>query len=106
MTAGTPSSLHLDQEAGTAYLRLSDNAVVRTIEHTDDVAVDLDEHDVVIGVEILNLTTPVDLDGLSNRFHIRTEAMSVLLNALDSSSTKSVSTRPGSNNVESHLRKT
>lgn len=85
MTASAPLSLEIDQEAGAAYLQFSDSIVTRTVEHTADILVDLDEHDIVVGIEILNLHKTVDLDDLTSVFHVHTEALAVLLKALRSS---------------------
>jgi hypothetical protein len=46
-------------------------------------------HGVAVGIEILDLTTSVPLDRLVEKFHIRTEALAVLMQALRSSTTLS-----------------
>ena len=87
MTVSRKMSLEIDQEAGAAYLQFSDDFVHRTVDFNDSIAVDLDEHDVVIGVEIIDLTRSVPLDELAERFHIHTEDLATLLQALRSSTT-------------------
>jgi len=87
MAASRRFSLEIDHEAGAAYLQFSDSMVTRSVEFIDDVIVDLDEHGVVIGIEILDLTKSVPLDRLAEEFHIRTEALATLLQALRSSTT-------------------
>ena len=87
MTTSHGLSLEIDQEAGAAYLQFSEEPVVRSVEFNDCIVVDLDAHDVVVGVEILDLTQSVPLDALTDRFHIRTESLAVLMQALRSSTT-------------------
>lgn len=87
MTASHRLSLDIDQEAGAAYLQFSGEDVARSVEFDDYIVVDLDAHGVVVGVEILDLTRSIPLDDLTERFHIRTEAMAVLLQSLRSTTT-------------------
>ncbi len=93
MTVSGRLSLDIDEEAGAAYLQFNDNEVARTVECTDDIVVDLDEHGIVVGVELLDLSKSVPLDELVEKFHIRTESLEMLLNALRvSSATTSITT--------------
>lgn len=87
MTVSRRLSLEIDQEAGAAYLQFSDELVDRTVEFSETIAVDLDAHGVVIGVEILDLTESVPLEVLAERFHIHTEDLALLLQSLRSSTT-------------------
>lgn len=85
--SGSVLSLEVDGDAGAAYLKLSAAAVARTVAFTDDVFVDLDEHDMVVGVEVLDLTTAVPLDDLAKAHHVRAETLKLLVSAITSSST-------------------
>jgi uncharacterized protein YuzE len=87
MSSSHRLSLEIDQGAGAAYLRFGDGQVARSVEFTEDLIVDLDEHEMVLGIEILDLSRSVPLDQLTERFHIRTEAFTTLLQALRSSTT-------------------
>lgn len=78
MTAGTAVSVKIDTEAGAAYLRLGRGQVARTVEFTEDVYVDLDQFGVVVGIELLDLDTPLPLDKLAARFHTNAGALDVL----------------------------
>ncbi|GLZ41219.1 DUF2283 domain-containing protein [Actinokineospora sp. NBRC 105648] len=86
MTTSQRISLEIDQEAGAAYLQFLDSAVTRSVEFSDSIVVDLDEHDVAVGIEVLDLNISVPLDELAAKHHIRTESLAVLVQALRSSS--------------------
>ncbi|WP_051174187.1 DUF2283 domain-containing protein [Amycolatopsis orientalis] len=87
MTTTEPSlSLEIDQDAGAAYLQFSDSDVARSVEFSDHIIVDLDVHNMVIGIEILDLAKSVPLDDLTERFHVRAESFALLMQALRSSS--------------------
>jgi|SRR5215475_11999709 len=72
-------TVEVDQVAGTAYLRLSDQAVARTEEFNDWILVDLDEFDMVVGLEFSSVTDEIPLEDLVSRYHIRREAADLLL---------------------------
>jgi uncharacterized protein YuzE len=72
-------TVEVDQAAGTAYLRLSDRAVARTEEFNDWILVDLDEFNMVVGLEFLSTTDDIPLEDLVSRYHIRREAVDLLL---------------------------
>lgn len=75
-------TVKVDQEAGAAYLRLSTNPVARTVELNVDIYVDLDEFGVVRGVELLDLTRPVPLDELTDRFHVTATTLDLLMKTI------------------------
>ena len=66
--------MRLDREAGAADLRLSTKSVAHTVEFSEDVYVDLDEMGVVVGVELLDLMTPIPMDDLASKHHIHWRA--------------------------------
>jgi uncharacterized protein YuzE len=72
-------TLELDQEAGSAYLRLSDRTVAHTEEFNDWILIDLDEFNMVVGVEFLSMTDDLPLEDLVNRYHIKREGADLLL---------------------------
>lgn len=55
--------LHVDKEADALYLRLDDSKIVESEEVSPGVVLDFNEHNQVVGIEMLNLSrrTP-DLD--------------------------------------------
>ncbi len=81
MESETTVSVEVDRDAGAAYVHLSARPVARTVEHGEDLFVDLDDLGMVVGVEILNLNETVNLDDLSERYHIHPEALRVIASA-------------------------
>jgi uncharacterized protein YuzE len=72
-------AIEVDQAAETAYLRLNRRSIAKTEEFNDWILVDLDEFDMVVGVEFLNLTYDIPLEALMNRYHIKRDAADLLL---------------------------
>lgn len=70
--------IELDRELDAAYVRLTEGPVVRTIEYSESVLVDLDQFDVVVGVEVLDVRQPLPFDELTRRFHVREEVVALL----------------------------
>jgi uncharacterized protein YuzE len=59
--------LHVDKEADALYLRLDDSKIMDSAEVSPGVVLDFDQHDQVVGVEILHLskrTSKLKLDEL------------------------------------------
>lgn len=75
-------SVQIDAEAEAAYLRLGRGQVARTVEFADDIFVDLDEFNVVLGIELLDLETSLPLDDLAEQFHIKTATLALLVRAI------------------------
>jgi uncharacterized protein YuzE len=75
-------SVKVDRDAGAAYLRLSTNSIARTLEFSDDIYVDLDAMGVVVGVELLDLMTPIPMDALASKHHIHSDAIRILVAAV------------------------
>jgi uncharacterized protein YuzE len=48
--------LHVDREAEVLYLRLDDSKIVESEEAVPGVVLKYDEHNQVVGIEILNLS--------------------------------------------------
>lgn len=74
--------VEIDQDANAAYVQFSKRHVVRTVEFRDDVNIDLDEHGMVVGIELLDLDSTVPLDDIAEHHHIHTEALRTLLESL------------------------
>jgi len=70
--------LSIDLEADAAYLKVSDNTVVRTSEVSPGVQVDLDEYNMVVGVEVLALDVEIPVEELTTKYHMREEQMLIL----------------------------
>lgn len=71
--------LVVDQDAEAAYMTLTGHAVARTVEMSDSIAVDLDEYDMVVGIELLTLTNPqLPLDELIHGFHLPSDQLEII----------------------------
>lgn len=68
----------IDREADAAYICLSDKPVVRTVEVTDEVLIDLDEYNVAVGIEVLELGAIIPFTRLHTEFHIHSNVVNVL----------------------------
>ncbi|MDV6230861.1 DUF2283 domain-containing protein [Rhodococcus cercidiphylli] len=102
------AQLTVDTQAQAAYVTFSDApaTVCRTREISDVVLVDLDEYDVVTGIEILDLDAALSISDLLTQCHFAPgseEALRILLpyvstwrQQIDSTSSKSV-VRAGDN---------
>jgi uncharacterized protein YuzE len=81
-TAEPVVSVEIDQDAGAAYVQLSAGHVARTVEFSEHLNIDLDQHGVVLGIELLDLGSAIPLDDIAGQYHIRTEALRTLLASL------------------------
>jgi uncharacterized protein YuzE len=70
--------VEIDQLAEAAYVRFSNNRVVRTEELDDATNIDLDEHGMVVGVELLDLSATIPFDLLADRAHIDSRSIEML----------------------------
>lgn len=70
--------IEVDTDVHAAYIRLSDEPVVRTVECTEHVMVDLDQYGVAVGVELLDETTPIPFQALLTDFHVHSEVVDLL----------------------------
>jgi uncharacterized protein YuzE len=61
--------LTVDTDARAAYLLVSEGDVVRTVEVTDAVLLDLDSYDMVVGVEVLELDAEIP-SNLEHDYHV------------------------------------
>lgn len=70
--------VEVDQSADAAYVRLTSGKVARSVEVSPDVVVDLDEMNVVVGVEMLHLDAELPFQKLVSDHHVRSETVDVL----------------------------
>ncbi|MGO9382180.1 MAG: DUF2283 domain-containing protein [Mycobacterium sp.] len=57
-------TLSIDTNVDAAYIELTDEPIVKTIEVTPNVQVDIDATGTVVGVELLSLTAELPIDAL------------------------------------------
>lgn len=80
--------LNVDPKHDVAYLTLSEEDPVATVEHSDDILVDLDALNMVVGIEFLSMGTGIPLTDLVTRFHIPTEVVAAINMLLPSIETR------------------
>jgi uncharacterized protein YuzE len=95
MATNAVVSVKLERDAGAAYLRLSTNSVARTVEFREDIYVDLDAMGVVVGVELLDLTTPIPMDALAAKHHIHSDSIRILTAAVEGQATAGIASSDG-----------
>jgi uncharacterized protein YuzE len=62
--------LKYDLNAGALYIKLSDQAVVRTRDIDDNTSVDLDSAGGVVGIEVISIAHPWALDAILSSYSI------------------------------------
>jgi len=70
--------VRVDSDLDAAYIRLSDQQVARTIEMTDEVYVDLDEFNMVVGLEVLSLDAVIPFSRLKDERHVHSDVIELL----------------------------
>ncbi len=56
--------LHFDEKADAIYLRLDDSKIIESEEVSPGIVLDFNEHNQVVGIEILNVKNRVPLANL------------------------------------------
>jgi uncharacterized protein YuzE len=56
--------LHFDEKADAVYLRLDDSKIIDSEEVSPGIVLDFNEHNQVVGIEILNVKDRVPLSNL------------------------------------------
>lgn len=79
---GNRITLSVDTSVGAAYINLSGEPVVETIELNPDVQVDLDASGAVVGVELLNLAADIPVEDLVAKFHFRSPDDALILSQI------------------------
>jgi uncharacterized protein YuzE len=82
MPASDRLSVKIDGDARTAYVTLSDAPVASTVEFNDGIFVDLDEFNMVRGIELLDLERAIPLDDLAERYHINTATLLAIVQSI------------------------
>ncbi len=63
----------IDVEANAAYVGMSDREVRQTREASDEILVDLDQYDVVVGIEFLRIDAEIPFSRLVDEFHVHSD---------------------------------
>lgn len=70
--------VEVDAAADVAYIRLSREAVVQSVELGDDVVVDLDGMRMVVGIEMLHLDAEIPYSTLVSDWHVHSDVADLL----------------------------
>jgi uncharacterized protein YuzE len=70
--------LTIDESANSAYIRLLSSPVKISKTINDDVIIDLNEMDVVVGIEILDLEAEIPFTELITEFHVHSQTVELL----------------------------
>lgn len=70
--------IRVDTTVNAAYIRLSENAVVRTVDVNDQIMVDVDEYGVAVGIEVLDEGEPLPFQQLVDDFHVHSDVVELL----------------------------
>lgn len=71
-------TVKVDPTVSAAYIRVSDERVKRSVEVSDVIIVDLDEHAMVRGIELLDLDETIPYEKLEKDFHVDSKTISAL----------------------------
>src|SRR5262245_9437204 len=74
--------LNVDTDVGAAYLKLTDEPIVETVEVTPDVQVDVDATGTVVGIELLDLSAEIPTEILNRTFQFAAPDHVVILSRL------------------------
>ena len=70
--------LTIDQSANSAYIRLLNKPVKSSKVVNDDIIIDLDDMNLVIGIEILDLEAEIPFTELMSEFHVHSSTVELL----------------------------
>lgn len=71
-------TIEVDTELHAAYISLSDDPVVRTVEFSEQIMVDLDEFGVAVGIELLDEGALLPFSELVSEFHVHSDVVDML----------------------------
>jgi uncharacterized protein YuzE len=104
MMAKSTFTVSVDIEANAAYIAMSREPVATTKQVTDEVLVDLDAMNVVVGVEVLRIDAIIPFQRLIDEFHVHSTDVE-MLRLLRPSVGAAVSLRQGADGVAATVRK-
>jgi len=71
-------TIEVDTTVHAAYIALSAEPVARTVEFSEEILVDLDEHGIAVGIEVLNEGAELPFSALLNSFHVHSDVVALL----------------------------
>lgn len=83
---GSHLRVSVDHTADAAYVSILDTAIDRTEQFSENILVDLDNMNMVVGIEFLRLDATVDLDVLAKQYHLSSDVESTIRSGMSSRS--------------------
>lgn len=74
----TSIMIEVDTVLHAAYIRLSDQPVARTVEHNEEIMIDLDRFEVAVGIEVLDEGAALPFTDLVDKYHVHTDVVELL----------------------------
>ena len=71
-------SVSVDVEADAAYVGMSDAEVARSVQASDEIVVDLDQFNMVAGIEFLRIDAEIPFQRLIDDYHVPLEQIEKL----------------------------
>lgn len=71
-------TITVDTALNTAYIKLSDEPIARTVEFDELILVDVDQYDVAVGIELLDEGVALPFQELVTDFHVHTRVVELL----------------------------
>jgi len=72
--------VEVDRVASCAYVRFGDQPVARSVAHTEEINIDLDEYGMVVGIEVLDLAARMPFTALISEYHVDSAKVDLLRN--------------------------
>lgn len=98
------TSIPTDAAVGVAYIQLSKKEIVRSIETTNGVVLDLDKFDVIVGIEVLNLFRTFSVNDIQDAAHLNSSDEEPLRMALQSIARMRMTSSLLNNQSKVHVR--
>ena len=71
-------TIEVDTVLHTAYIQLSNEDVVKTVDLDDRIQIDLDRFGVAVGIEVLDEGAPLPFTELVEMFHVHSDVIDLL----------------------------
>ena len=68
----------VDHTVNAAYIELSNEPIVRTVELSSSILVDMDALNMVVGIEVLDIDVELPLQRLQDEFHVHSNIVDLL----------------------------
>ncbi len=70
--------VEIDHSNDAAYIRFTDKSVASTVEVNQCINIDLDEHRMVVGIEVLELAAELPFQMLIEHYHVPSDQVELL----------------------------